>query len=228
MLPIGISPGGEARAERAVALARALTAVADRWSRALAASFPQGRTVGLDLLREIWAYARCRVRAELGGVSAGEREGFLTELDAEFGRFCARHAPGGSAKRRLAGASQAMDTRLARLNELGAAGVNREAFEHFCASTGLGSEVLVGREENLASLVLYIVIHAVLMEAGPLSREQVVQLLKLAGACRTDLEQVLATWRKGWSAGGSDAGGCRLPAQTGPAGQLQNGNPNEK
>jgi hypothetical protein len=168
------------------------------------------------------------VRAELAGASDRNRESFLAELDEEFGRFCARHAPEGAAKRRLVGDPQGMDTRMARLNELGAAGVSREAFEHFCASTGLGSEVLVGREENLASLVLYIVIHAVLMEAGSLSREQVVQLLKLAGGCRADLEQALATWRRGWSAGGSDAVGCRLPAQAGPAGHLQNGNPNEK
>jgi len=39
--------------------------------------------------------------------------------------------------------------------------VTKEMFEQFCQHTGLGSSVLVGKGENLATLVFYIALHAV-------------------------------------------------------------------
>jgi hypothetical protein len=70
----------------------------------------------------------------------------------------------------------------------GRARVTKEMFEQFCGCTGLGSDVLVGSGENLASLVFYIATHSVLSAGGLPTREQVQKLLRAAGECRRKIQ----------------------------------------
>lgn len=70
--------------------------------------------------------------------------------------------------------------------------VTKEMFEQFCGCTGLGSDVLVGSGENLASLVFYIAVHSVVSAGGLPAREQVQQLLRAAGECRRHLQKSIS------------------------------------
>lgn len=69
--------------------------------------------------------------------------------------------------------------------------LTREMFEQFSRCTGLGSEVLVGSGENLASLVFYIALHSVLSAHGLPTREAVLNLLRAARECRAHLQRAI-------------------------------------
>ncbi len=93
--------------------------------------------------------------------------------------------------------------------------LTREMFEQFCRCTGLGSEVLVGSGENLASLVFYIALHSVLAARGLPTREVVLKLLRAARECRSHLQQEIpqllaAAHRR--PAGTAPKRQCALPA----------------
>jgi hypothetical protein len=76
----------------------------------------------------------------------------------------------------------------------GQARLTREMFEQFCHCTGLGSEVLVGTGENLASLVFYIAVHSVRSARGLPTREEVLRLLRAASECRTQMQRTISRW----------------------------------
>ena len=82
-----------------------------------------------------------------------------------------------------------------RANE-GASGarLTKEMFDQFCHCTGLGSDVLVGKGENLATLVFYIAVHGVLSSRGLPTREEVLRLLRAAGKCGTYLQRAISKW----------------------------------
>jgi hypothetical protein len=67
-------------------------------------------------------------------------------------------------------------------------------FEQFCQCTGLGSDVLVGKGENLATLVFYIAVHGVLSARGLPTRQQVLRLLQAASQCRTQMQRAISKW----------------------------------
>ena len=98
--------------------------------------------------------------------------------------------------RRLPAAGPALDdSRYAQLYPAraaagsGQARLTKEMFEQFCQCTGLGTDVLVGKGKNLASLVFYIATHAVLSARGLPTREEVLRLLRAAGACSRHMER---------------------------------------
>jgi hypothetical protein len=77
----------------------------------------------------------------------------------------------------------------------GGARLTKDMFDQFCHCTGLGSDVLVGKGENLATLVFYIAVHGVLSARGLPTREEVLRLLRAAGKCGTDLQRAISKWR---------------------------------
>jgi hypothetical protein len=72
--------------------------------------------------------------------------------------------------------------------------ITREMFEQFCQVTGLSSNVLVGKGENLAALVFYISVHGVWSHYTTLNREQVHELLRAAQKCHEHLDKAVARW----------------------------------
>lgn len=72
--------------------------------------------------------------------------------------------------------------------------LTKEMFDQFCHCTGLGSNVLVGKGENLATLVFYIAVHGVLSARGLLTREEVLRLLRAASECRTQMQRAIPGW----------------------------------
>jgi hypothetical protein len=76
----------------------------------------------------------------------------------------------------------------------GANGLNKETFRAFQRATGLGSESLVGKEENLASLIFYIVIYGLYAEDGPLSGTDGQKLLRAMRQCRLHFEKASGDW----------------------------------
>jgi hypothetical protein len=161
------------------------------------------------LLEEIVAYGLCLLELRLSAAARAEREAFVAAVRHECGAWKERRvwrrrnrhrrlpAPGPASQ-----GSQSAAGYLECKSEAGGQGrVTKEMFEQFCRGTGLSSSVLVGKGENLASLVFYIALHGVLSADGPLSREQVLDLLRAARECRIYLEKSVA----GWLAGGTGA-----------------------
>lgn len=69
-----------------------------------------------------------------------------------------------------------------------------ETFREFCRSTGLSSSALVGKGENLATLVFYLVVHGMLAANGVCSRRQMGDLLRATQKYRSQWGALLEEW----------------------------------
>ena len=103
----------------------------------------------------------------------------------------------------------------------GQARLTREMFEQFCHCTGLGSEVLVGTGENLASLVFYIAVHSVRSARGLPTREEVLRLLRAASECRIQMQRAISRWLAAESSSPPRPGGRPPPSGGCPASRCQ-------
>jgi hypothetical protein len=148
------------------------------------------------LFMELLAYGLCRVRLRLDAASEPERGAWLTALHQE----CARLLKSWAGRRRsgqrwLKAALQGSETAELTPELIGAdrsAGFRKltpEMFEQFCKLTGLDARVLVGKGENLASLVFYISIHGVVSARRPLRTDEAMRLLRSVRDCRADFDK---------------------------------------
>jgi hypothetical protein len=97
--------------------------------------------------------------------------------------------------------------------------LTKEIFDQFCHCTGLGSNVLVGKGENLATLVFYIAVHGAISSRGLLTREEILRLLRAASRCGTRLQQAISQWLQ------PEPAARRELAQAGSQAQLKSTDP---
>lgn len=71
--------------------------------------------------------------------------------------------------------------------------LTKEVFDQFCECTGLGSDVLVGSGENLASIIFYVTLHGMLSCHARLTREAVQRMLRIAADCRKHFQRTILT-----------------------------------
>lgn len=217
-------PGPEIAPDFARALARKLCRDSLAWAKTLVASVRPSRTrlrsgsggksdgvtpslsprlqLEDELFVEVLAYGLCLLEMRSAAASPADGERLVRLVRHECGviveraswrrRSLRRHlprpapAPGSSRYAQIYPAWSDDDRGQPRLT--------REMFEHFCRCTGLGSDVLVGKGENLASLVFYVSVHGVLSAGGLPSREEVLKLLQAARECRTRLQGAISEW----------------------------------
>jgi hypothetical protein len=185
-----------AEAER---IATAMAGFAVRWASQLSASVRRiSPAISEALATEIRAYCLCRLQMALRGAPNGH-EFWKTVCVAAHRRqprggshAAARSLPFGNEAADPAGFSEGY-LRLAG-DGPAASRVTRQMFSQFCSCTGLSGDVLVGKDENLASIIFYICVHAVLSARGALTREEVRVLLRASHACRDALELELGEW----------------------------------
>jgi hypothetical protein len=155
-----------------------------------------------EMFVEVLAYGLRLLEMRLAAPNLAEGDGLasLVRLECRVlvnqASWCQRNR-----YRRLPSTDPALiDSRYAELYPLrsaegaGGARLTKEMFEQFCQCTGLGSDVLVGKGENLATLVFYIAVHGVLSARGLPTREEVLRLLRAAGKCGTHLQRALSKW----------------------------------
>jgi len=167
-----------------------------------ASAAPVRHQVEGELFVEVLAYSLCLLEIRFSAATPADRDTLISlvrhECEVIMGQARWRRA---NRYRRLpAPASMPNDSRYAKMYPAGRTGgsgqarLTREMFEQFCQCTGLGSDVLVGKGENLASLVFYIAVHGVLSADGLPTREEVLKLLRTAGACRTHFQKKISDW----------------------------------
>jgi hypothetical protein len=155
-----------------------------------------------DLFVEVLAYGLRLLEMRLGTVSPASQDGFARLVRQEcsllVGQASWRRAH--RYKPLSASGSALSESRYVQLypppNAQGGpqARLTKEMFDQFCHCTGLGSDVLVGKGENLASLVFYIAVHGVLSARGLPTREEVLRLLRAASECRTQMQRAIPGW----------------------------------
>jgi hypothetical protein len=191
--------------ELARGIARKLCRDSLAWARTLVASLrpsPTRRQLEEELFAEVMAYGLCLLELRLSEAAPADH-GALGDL---VRHECGVLVEQASWRRRtrykrlpdLAAAPSG--SRYAQIYPAGKAGgrgharLTKEMFEQFSQCTGLGSEVLVGKGENLASLVFYIAVHGVFSAGGLLTCEEVLKLLRTARECRTHFHSAIPGW----------------------------------
>ncbi len=191
-----ISPESRAKGrERANCLANALCRDALAWAKTIAVCASPARAQEQELFEEVIEYTLSLTNLRLNELEPAEAKSYLRFLRERTAivkawikwRRAGRH-------RRLAGpaAQSRCGTSLVFLHALRDNRLTKQMFEDFRAATGLGSNVLVGKGENLASLVFYIAVHAVLSAERPLSREKALAMHRACRRCRTHFEQIIS------------------------------------
>ncbi len=203
------SPGAETDLELARSIARKLCCDSLAWAKTIIASTGHGRARRGDvsggraplleqMFAEVLAYGCCLLEMRWSAAWPAEREAFVRQVRHECAALIEqaqwwrrnRHrrlpSPGGSRYAQMFPAHGTDDRHRARLT--------REMFAQFCRCTGLGSDVLVGKGENLATLVFYIAAHGVVSADGLPTRQAVLKLLQSAQACRAHLQKAIAEW----------------------------------
>lgn len=198
-------PSSEIGPELLRGIARKLCRDSRAWAKTLVMNLRPSQTrrqLEEELFVEVMAYGLCLFEMRLSEAAAVDH-GALADL--------VRHECGVPTERarwrrrtrckRLPGlASAPSGSRYAQIYPAGSSGgsgqarLTKEMFEQFSQCTGLGSEVLVGKGENLASLVFYIAVHGVLSAGGLPRREEVLKLLRTAQECRTHLQSAISEW----------------------------------
>jgi hypothetical protein len=153
-----------------------------------------------EMFVELLAYSLCLLEMRLSAGITADSAGFVTQVRRECYRLVrqANLRRRGRYKRIPIPASALGTSRYKQLYPpQGAASgdqprLTKEMLEQVRRCTGLGSEALVGSGENLASLVFYISLHAVLSARGLPTREQVLKLLRAARECREHLQKTIS------------------------------------
>ncbi|MEI6779808.1 MAG: hypothetical protein WCQ21_02705 [Verrucomicrobiota bacterium] len=216
------SPGPDPKLARAVArklcrdsLAWARTLVVSaRAPRGRRGSAPAGRNAADtrsaageaqledELFIEVLAYGLCLVEMRLSAATPAGQDGLATLVRYECSVLLSQATWRRQNRyQRLPAPNPALsDSRYAQLYpahgaESGRqARLTREMFQQFCHCTGLGSDVLVGKGENLATLVFYIAVHGVRSARGLPTRDEVLRLLRAASECRTRMQRAISQW----------------------------------
>ncbi len=152
-----------------------------------------------EMFLEVLAYSLCLLDMRLSSKTSAENVSLATRVRHEcyvlveeatwFGRKHYKRLPAPDPALRHSRYQQLCSPQDA---DSGAhARLTREIFEQFGRCTGLGSEVLVGSGENLASLVFYIALHTVLAARGLPTREGVLRLLRTAKECRIHFQRTI-------------------------------------
>jgi hypothetical protein len=179
-----------------------LRGASDRRSAGGTQSTPSALQLEHELLVEILAYGLCLLEMRLSADPRAGRKALVALVKHECGVLMERARwRRRTLYRRLPPPSPAPSgSRYAQIYPTcntegrGQARLTRAMFEQFCRCTGLGSDVLVGTGENLASLVFYIAVHGVLSAGGLPTREEVLKLLLAARECRAHLQRAVSTW----------------------------------
>jgi hypothetical protein len=194
------APGRAALRQRADRLGDELCRDALAWAKTIAVSVSPEESTEEELFEEVLAYAISLTGLRLGGLDLGQSEEFLRLVRERTAIVKAGTKWRRARRRRRLGAPvggwSTQDwgtTSLVSLDGVSDRRVTKEMFEHFRVTTGLSSDVLVGKGENLASLVFYIAVHAVLSAAGPLARANVLAMLRACRDCRAHFEEVLVS-----------------------------------
>ena len=210
--------------ELARAIARKLCSHSLAWARTLAVSVQPSRTrpgnalagrnsVGAqsatsrvecedEMFVEVLAYSLRLLEMRVAAALPADSEGLVTLVRHECSVLVsqARWRRRNRCRRLPAADPTLSGSRYARLHPAHGAGgsgqarLTREMFEQFCQCTGLGSDVLVGKGKNLATLVFYIAAHGVLSARGLPTREEVLRLLRAASACAIQMERAISRW----------------------------------
>ncbi len=180
----------EARVGR---VARKVCADVRTWSRQLSGSIGRPE-LEAQVSREVLSYALYLTETHDLTSTGLESEQFHRTLRAECVALFLRWAKGrrGSGKWLVGGKSEGEDTAVPTWQER--RNPDKAAFEAFCHATGLGSDVLVGKEKNLAGLVFYIVIFGLCAGGTPSSGAQAQRLLRGLQNCRLQLQRRVPRW----------------------------------
>jgi hypothetical protein len=181
-------------------LAHALCARALAWARTVCAALARSSTeLEEDLLAEILAYELGLLRLRLAATSPGELHRYLAAVRAECARLREDRANRRGFQRKRPAlppspASSAPDQRLPARDYSDsrdmAGRLTPEMVEQFRQLTGLDARTLVGKGENLASLVFYLSIHGAVSAHAPLRIEEAAKLLRVVRECRNHLGSV--------------------------------------
>src|SRR5512140_3396333 len=170
------------------------------WARTIVLSVRRKPSAEEDVFEEILAYALSLTELRSRGMQCNERKDFLRRVRKRTALIRAGLKWGRARRqRRLAAGDCTLSEGGQHANASGlhpsARGrrVNREMFEQFQATTGLSSDVLVGKDDNLACLVFYIAVHAVLSVDGPLDRASALTMLRACRQCRAHFEKLLGS-----------------------------------
>ncbi len=181
-------------------LARQLATTAHAWARTILICVGR-RDAELEdtLAEETLAYTLCLLDARVERFDGA----FLEQVRAECQRLQAERAwRMANRYRRLPAANSQLKEEaefsrryLQQVTQAEAGyGPTDDTFHEFCRATGLHSSVLLGRGENLAALVFYIVVHGCLSCRAPLTRRQTTELLRATRECRVHTEAFLNQW----------------------------------
>lgn len=154
------------------------------------------------VFEETAAYGMCLLELRLSPANAAGAEAFLANLRHECaaikGRWQGRVRGGRRQLRppQLPGEPAAFVMQYQKYSAPGSEPfrMTDDLFQDFCQITGLGSNVLVGKGPNLATLVFYIVLHGLFSANGDLSREQKNHLLRAAKSCHNFFEEEITRW----------------------------------
>ncbi len=154
------------------------------------------------VFEETSAYGLCLLELRLSPANPDAAEAFLAKIRYECaaiqGRWKGRVRGGRKQLRppQLPGEPAAFVMQYQKYSAPGSEPfrMTDDLFQDFCQTTGLGSNVLVGKGPNLATLVFYIVLHGLFAANGDLSREQKNHLLRAAKSCRSFFEEEITRW----------------------------------
>lgn len=166
------------------------------WAKTIALSVAPATASEEELFEEVLAYAISLAGLRLSGLETADAKRFLRLLRERTGlvkagikwRRAARRRQLAAPGRCGVGRSSVSRQQAARLPH---GRITKEMFEHFQSATGLSSNVLVGKGENLASLVFYISVHAVLSVEESLIRANTLVMLRACRQCRAHFERTL-------------------------------------
>jgi hypothetical protein len=155
-----------------------------------------------EMFQEVLAYGLRLLEMQHSEATAAERDGLAALVRHE----CCALVSQASWRRKTRykrlqapdpGLSGSRDAHLHPAPVAGTGGgqrLTKEMFDQFCRCTGLGSEVLVGKGENLATLVFYIAVHAVISSCRLATREEILRLLRAASECGNRLQRAISKW----------------------------------
>lgn len=153
-----------------------------------------------QLFAEVLAYSLCLLEMRLTKDLAAGNKDLARRVRHECAMLIAQAARRKQNRHRRLPVPDPANSRYAQIYPApGSAGrrpprLTQEMFEQFCRCTGMESNVLVGKGENLATLVFYIAVHGVISADGLPSREAMLKLLEAARACSAHLQGVAAKW----------------------------------